>query len=71
MAFAGDQKDQVQQATDLVRLIGEHVALRQKGREWAGLCPFHDDKNPSMYVNPQKQIFKCFVCGEGGDVFSW
>ena len=71
MAFAGDQKDQVQQATDIVQLIGEHVALKQKGREWIGLCPFHDDKNPSMHVSPQKQIFKCFVCGAGGDVFTW
>lgn len=71
MPPAGDQKDQVQQATDIVRLIGEHVALKQKGREWVGLCPFHDDKNPSMHVVPHKQIYKCFVCGAGGDVFSW
>ena len=66
-----DDKIRVQQATDLVRLIGEQVALRPKGREFVGLCPFHDDKKPSMFVSPQKQIFKCFSCGAGGDVFSF
>ncbi|MEX0886799.1 MAG: DNA primase [Phycisphaeraceae bacterium] len=65
------QKEQVQQATDIVRLVGEHVALRPRGREFIGLCPFHDDQNPSMYVSPAKQIFKCFSCGAGGDVFSF
>jgi DNA primase len=66
-----DQKRQVQQATDLIRLVGEHVALKPRGREFIGLCPFHDDKNPSMYVSPIKQIYKCFSCGAGGDVFSF
>ena len=64
-------KEKVQSATDLVRLIGEHVTLRPKGREFAGLCPFHDDKTPSMQVSPQKQIYKCFSCGAGGDAFSF
>ena len=71
MPIREDQKNEVQQATDLVRLIGEHVALKPKGKEFACLCPFHDDKNPSMFVSPQKQIFKCFVCGTGGDAFSF
>ena len=66
-----DAKRQVQQATDIVRMIGEHVALRPRGKEFVGVCPFHDDKNPSMYVSPTKQIFKCFACGAGGDVFSF
>lgn len=71
MPIREDIKEQVQQATDLVRLIGEQVALRPKGREFAGLCPFHDDKNPSMQVSPAKQIYKCFSCGAGGDAFSF
>ena len=71
MAVRDDQKNQVQQATDLVRLIGEQVALRPKGREFAGLCPFHEDKNPSMFVSPAKQIYKCFSCGAGGDAFTF
>ncbi|MCD8266600.1 MAG: DUF6371 domain-containing protein [Prevotellaceae bacterium] len=51
----------------IVELIGERVELRQKGREWLGLCPFHDDRHPSLSVNPQKQVYKCFSCGVGGD----
>jgi len=64
-------KDAVREGSDIVRVIGEHVALKAKGREYVGLCPFHDDHNPSMSVVPHKQIFHCFVCGAGGDVFSF
>jgi DNA primase len=71
MSTRDDQKRQVQQATDIVRLIGEQVALRPKGREFAGLCPFHDDHSPSMSVSPVKQIYKCFSCGAGGDAFAF
>ena len=66
-----DLKRQVQEATDIIQLIGEQVTLRPKGKEFACLCPFHEDRNPSMFVSPQKQIYKCFVCGAGGDVFSF
>jgi DNA primase len=62
---------QVQQANDIIDVIGEHVSLKMKGREMVGLCPFHDDHRPSMNVNPVKQIFKCFACGAGGDVFKF
>jgi DNA primase len=62
---------QVQQANDIVDVISEHVSLKKKGREMVGLCPFHDDHRPSMNVNPIKQIFKCFACGAGGDVFKF
>jgi len=61
----------VRDASDIVRVVGEHVALKPKGREYTGLCPFHDDKNPSMHVVPSKQIYHCFVCGAGGDVFTF
>jgi DNA primase len=64
-------KGRVLESTDLVELIGQHIALRPKGREFAGLCPFHDDTNPSLYVSPTKQIYKCFVCGAGGDALSF
>lgn len=64
-------KRQVQETTDIVQLIGEHIALRPKGREFACICPFHDDTKPSMFVSPAKQIYKCFACGAGGDVFSF
>ncbi len=71
MPSRDDQKNEVQQATDIVRLIGEQVSLKARGKEFLGLCPFHDDKNPSMHVSPTKQIYKCFSCGAGGDVFSF
>lgn len=65
--------DSVRDATDLVRLIGEHVALRPKGREHVGLCPFHDDKNPSFCVVTHKgnAFYKCHSCGAGGDAFDF
>ena len=63
--------ERVREAADIVRIVGEHVALKAKGREYVGLCPFHEDHNPSMAVVPAKQIFHCFVCGTGGDVFSF
>jgi DNA primase len=63
--------DRVKDASDIVRIIGEHVALKAKGREYVGLCPFHDDHKPSMNVVPGKGIFHCFVCGSGGDVLSF
>jgi len=62
---------QVQQANDITDVISEHVNLKKKGREMVGICPFHDDHRPSMYVNGVKQIFKCFACGAGGDVFKF
>ena len=73
MAGVFDQAivNQVQQANDIVDVIGEHLSLKKKGKEMVGLCPFHDDHRPSMYVNPVKQIFKCFACGAGGDVFKF
>ena len=75
MAISGvfDQAtvSQVQQANDIVDVVSEHVSLKKKGREMLGLCPFHDDHRPSMNVNAAKQIFKCFACGAGGDVFKF
>lgn len=63
----GSLKETVLEATDLVELIGERVGLTRKGKDFVGLCPFHADKKPSMYVSPTKRIFKCFACGAGGD----
>jgi DNA primase len=63
--------NQVQQANDIVDVVSEHVSLKKRGREMVGLCPFHDDHRPSLYVNSSKQIFKCFACGAGGGVFTF
>ena len=68
-AGKGDDVQRVRDASDIVRIVGEHVSLKPKGREFVCLCPFHDDHSPSMCVVPSKQIFHCFVCGTGGDVF--
>ena len=59
--------------TDLVALIGETVSLssRNGGRDFLGLCPFHDDHNPSFHVYPDRQTYRCWVCNEGGDCFSF
>lgn len=64
-------KERVRESSDIVRVIGEHLTLRPKGREFVGLCPFHDDHKPSMFVVPAKQIYTCFSCGAAGDVFSF
>lgn len=71
LARKNEDKERVRDASDIVRVVGEHVALKAKGREYVGLCPFHDDRKPSMNVVPSKQIFHCFVCQTGGDVFSF
>jgi DNA primase len=63
--------NQVLQANDIVDVVSEHVSLKKKGREMVGVCPFHDDHRPSLYVNEAKQIFKCFACGAGGSVFTF
>ncbi|MEN6357618.1 MAG: CHC2 zinc finger domain-containing protein, partial [Armatimonadota bacterium] len=52
-----------------MEIISAHVALRKTGRTFKGLCPFHNEKTPSFHVNPEHQRWKCFGCGEGGDVF--
>ncbi len=66
-----DDRAKVLDATDIVRLVGDHVALKSKGREFVGKCPFHDDHSPSMYVVPQKGIFYCFACGAGGNAIDF
>lgn len=70
--FPADFKEQVRSRTDLVRLVGETVSLTPKGpHDYVGLCPFHDDHNPSFHVYPDRQAYRCWVCDEGGDCFSF
>jgi DNA primase len=71
MASSNDIFNTVRDATDIVEIVSEHVALKRAGKEYVGLCPFHEDRRPSMHVVPQKQIFWCFVCATGGDVFKF
>jgi DNA primase len=66
-----EARERVRDATDIVQLIGERVALRRAGRSYKGLCPFHTEKTPSFTVTPDRQIWHCFGCSKGGDVFAF
>ncbi|MEM6329774.1 MAG: DNA primase [Planctomycetota bacterium] len=66
-----DTKELVRQATDIVDLVGGYLQLRRQGRNYVGLCPWHDDSKPSLQVNPERQTYKCWVCDLGGDIFSF
>jgi len=63
--------EQVRQATDIVQIIGEYVRLKKKGRRFLALCPFHTEKTPSFSVSPDKQLYYCFGCGQGGTVYTF
>ena len=71
MAEAGSFAERVKQQADIVRVIGEYVRLKKSGQNFSGLCPFHQEKTPSFNVHPVKQIYHCFGCGVGGDVFKF
>ncbi|MCF8141094.1 MAG: DNA primase [Cyanobium usitatum Tobar12.5m-G36] len=61
----------VKERADIVDVVGEHVVLKKKGREYVGICPFHDDTSPSMTVSPAKQFYYCFSCGAGGNAIKF
>jgi DNA primase len=63
--------DEVRERADIVEVIGEHLTLKRSGKEFKALCPFHNEKTPSFYVVPAKNFYKCFGCGESGDVFTF
>ncbi|MBF0558981.1 MAG: DNA primase [Nitrospirae bacterium] len=63
--------DEIKTKIDIADLIAEHVDLKRAGQNLKGLCPFHAEKTPSFMVNPSKQIFHCFGCGKGGDIFAF
>jgi DNA primase len=73
VGFGDDFKELVRSSTNLVDLVSETVSLKpiHGGRDFVGLCPFHDDKNPSFHVYPDRQTYRCWVCDQGGDCFRW
>ncbi|MBI4394905.1 MAG: DNA primase [Candidatus Omnitrophica bacterium] len=71
MAYHDQVVDQVQSLNDIVEIISAYIPLKRAGRNFKANCPFHNEKTPSFIVNPDKQIFHCFGCGVGGDVFSF
>jgi DNA primase len=64
-------KEEIRRRVDLVGLISQHAALKRAGRYYRGLCPFHHEKTPSFYVDPDRGLFHCFGCGAGGDLFDF
>lgn len=70
--FAGREGvEEVRSRTDIVSVVSEYVSLRKAGKNFVGLCPFHQERTPSFTVSPDRQMFYCFGCGKGGDVFSF
>ncbi len=67
----GSDIDELRERADIVEVISEHVQLKKAGRRLVGLCPFHDEKTPSFSVDPTKQFYHCFGCGEGGNIYSF
>lgn len=63
--------DRVRDAANIVDVISQYLDLRKRGQNFVGLCPFHNDTRPSLYVSPAKEIYKCFACGAGGNVFTF
>ncbi|HEV3328100.1 MAG TPA: DNA primase [Acidimicrobiales bacterium] len=71
MSVAPEEIAQVRAATDIVALLGEHVALRKTGQRWTGLCPFHEEKTPSFSVNAEEGLYYCFGCQARGDAITF
>jgi DNA primase len=66
-----DSVARVREAADLVDIVSDHVRLKKRGKSWEGLCPFHEEKTPSFSVDPDKGLYYCFGCHQGGDAFKF
>ncbi len=71
MRYSDEILDEVRNSNDIVDVISQYISLKRSGRNYFGLCPFHNEKSPSFSVSPDKQIFHCFGCGVGGNVISF
>ena len=71
MAFTGLIAEDILKHSDIVKVIGSYLNLVKQGKNYKCVCPFHDDTNPSLTISPEKQMFKCFVCGTGGNAFTF
>ena len=69
--FSDEWIEMVKSSVDIVEVIGRKVQLRQTGRNFVGLCPFHDERTPSFSVNPERQFYHCFGCQSGGNVINF
>jgi len=66
-----DEVSQVRDKIDIVSFISEYLPLKKMGRNFKANCPFHNEKTPSFVVSPERQIWHCFGCGKGGDIFTF
>ena len=71
MRYSDEILEEVKSSNDIVEVISQYISLKRSGRNYFGLCPFHNEKSPSFSVSPDKQIFHCFGCGQGGNVVSF
>ena len=71
MRYSDDIIEEVRTKNDIVDVISQYVKLQRKGSSYFGLCPFHNEKSPSFSVSPGKQMYYCFGCGAGGNVFTF
>ena len=71
MRFSSELLEEIRSRCDIVDIISEYVSLKPAGKGFKALCPFHEEKTPSFMVSPEKQLFHCFGCGEGGNVFNF
>ena len=69
--FDNSDKERVRESLDIVEVINRTVSLNQRGRDYVGLCPWHEDSRPSLTVNKARQTWRCWVCDKGGDIFSY
>ena len=71
MAFDDSLRKDILAHCNIVDVVSSFLTVTKKGKDYLAICPFHDDTNPSMHISPEKQMFKCFVCGTGGDAISF
>ena len=69
--YYNDTKEEIRSRVDMAQVIGRYVKLKPAGQNLKGLCPFHKEKTPSFMVSPAKEVFHCFGCGKGGDIFTF
>ena len=69
--YSRDLIEDILRKADIVSVISSYIPVSKKGRNYVAICPFHDDTNPSLSISPELRIFKCFVCGTGGNAISF